>query len=386
MAQSKKVLIICGEPSGDLHASNLVKDIRSLDSSISFFGIGGNLCKKAGVDIVFDISDLALVGFVEVLKNIFTVGKAYSAAIRAVDAKKPDLAVLVDYPGFNLRIARALSRRSIPVVYYISPQVWAWGRNRINIIKKCVRKILVLFKFEEELYKTYNVDVEFVGHPLIDTVRASATKEETLKKYGVKPGVKLIALLPGSRKVEIARLLPAMLGAAGMIDKKIGPCQFVVSKHSSIARELYDSLIDVKPGANRDPVDINLIEGDVYNLLSAADFAVVASGTATLETAIMGLPHIIIYTANPVTAYIARALIKIDYLGMANIIAGGEIVPELWQEEVTPENIAKLAIDILSDEDKLSEIRSDLADVKSLLGSPGASMRAARSILSLLAD
>jgi len=384
MAQPKKILIVCGEPSGDLHASNLVKDIKSLDSSVSFFGMGGELCKKAGVDTVFDISDLALVGLVEVLKNIFTVGKAYSAVLKAADAEKPDLAILVDYPGFNLRIARALSRKSIPVVYYISPQVWAWGRDRIDIIKKCVKKILVLFKFEEELYKTYDVDVEFVGHPLVDTVKPSRTKEETLKKYGIKPGEKVIALLPGSRKIEISRLLPAMLGAAGMIDKKIDTCRFIVSKHSSISKELYDSFINAGSGTDPKPVNIDLIEGDVYNLLSSADFAVVASGTATLETAIIGLPHIIVYSTNPVTAYIARAIMKVDHLGIANIIAGRRIVPELWQEEVTPENISKLVLDLLSDKTKLSAAKSDLAAVKTSLGSSGASLRAARSVLSLL--
>jgi len=384
MAQSKKVLIVCGEPSGDLHASNLVKDILTLDSSVSFFGMGGPLCKKAGVDTVFDISDLALVGFIEVLKNIFTVGKAYNAVLKSVDAGKPDMAVLVDYPGFNLRIARELKKRSVPVVYYISPQVWAWGRDRIGIIKKCVKKILVLFRFEEELYKTCGVDAEFVGHPLVDTVKPSGSKEETLKKYGIKPGEKVIALLPGSRKIEIGRLLPAMLGASKMIAEKIGPCRFIVSKHSSISRGLYDSLISAGTGTDPKPVNIDLIEGDVYNLLASADFAVVASGTATLETAIIGLPHIIVYSTNPVTAYIARAIMKVNHLGIANIIAGRRIVPELWQEEVTPENISKLVIDLLSSQNKLSAARSDLAGVKSSLGSSGASMRAARSVLSLL--
>jgi len=384
MAQPKKVLIVCGEPSGDLHASNLVKDILTLDRSVSFFGMGGELCKKAGVNTVFDISDLALVGLIEVLKNIFTVGKAYNAVLKAADAEKPDLAILVDYPGFNLRIARALKRKSIPVIYYISPQVWAWGRDRIGIIKKCVKKILVLFKFEEELYKTYDVDVEFVGHPLVDTVKPSRAKEETLKKYGIKPGEKIVALLPGSRKIEIGRLLPAMIGAAGIIGKKIGPCRFIVSKHSSIASELYDSFISAGSGTDPKSVSIDLVEGDVYNLLSSADFAVVASGTATLETAIIGLPHIIVYSTNPVTAYIARAIMKVDHLGIANIIAGRRIVPELWQEEVTPENISKLVVDMLADKTKLSAARSDLAAVKSSLGSSGASLRAARSVISLL--
>ena len=214
----KKILIIAGEPSGDLHAASLVRDLKSLDPDLRFFGLGGYLSKEAGVDTVFDISKLALVGLTEVLKNIFTVGKVYKGILRRIDEEKPCLAILIDYPGFNLRLAKELKKRSIPVVYYISPQIWAWGRDRINIIKKCVTKMIVFFKFEEELYKTYDVTVAFVGHPLIGTVKAERTKDETLKVYDLAKGKTTIALLPGSRLTEIKTLLPIMVQTAKIIN------------------------------------------------------------------------------------------------------------------------------------------------------------------------
>ena len=195
----KKILIVSGEPSGDLHASNLVKDLKKIDPGLEFFGIGGTLSKEAGVDIVFDITKLALVGVVEVIRHISVVKQAHDAVISRIEAEKPDLAILVDYPGFNLRLAGDLAKRSIPVAYYISPQIWAWGLDRIHLIKKYIQKVVVFFKFEEDLYKSYGVESEFVGHPLLDTVRTTLSRDEVLKKYGLSDTKKTVALLPGSR-------------------------------------------------------------------------------------------------------------------------------------------------------------------------------------------
>lgn len=378
MAPTKNILIICGEPSGDLHASNLVKDLKSLDPSIRFFGMGGNLCKRAGVDVAFDISDLALVGLIEVLKNIFTVGRAYRAVLKKTEAEKPDLAILVDYPGFNLRLARELKGRSIPVAYYISPQVWAWGRDRVNIIKRCVKKILVFFKFEEELYKTYDVDAEFVGHPLLDTVKISMSREEFLNKYGLSKDKPVLALLPGSRPSEVKTLLPVMAAAAAIVKRSNISIQFAVSKHPDLDIELYRKALEASG------IDAKLIEGNTYNLVGSANLALVASGTATLETAIIGTPLIITYKTNPITYIAYKFVAYTHFLGIVNIIADKEVAPEFLQYEATPDNIAAKASELLSDSSKLSAMRDELAKVKSSLGSSGASMRAARAILSLL--
>jgi lipid-A-disaccharide synthase len=377
MTPSKKILVICGEPSGDLHASNLVKDIRSLDSSVSFFGMGGDMCRGAGVDIVVDICKMALVGLVEVWKNIFTVGKAYGAVLKRIDTERPDLAILVDYPGFNLRLAAELKKRSIPVVYYISPQVWAWGRDRVNVIKRCVSKILVFFRFEEELYKTYGIDAEFVGHPLVDIVKASVSRDGFLRQHMMDPAKKVIALLPGSRASEVRTLLPVMVSAAKIVIDSIPDAQFAVSKHPGIDRALYSGIIG-------NSVGIKLVEGRTYDLVNSSDLALVASGTATLETAILGTPLVIIYKTGFITYVAYKIVATIDFLGIVNIIAGREIAPEFLQYDATPEKVSAKLVELIKDESKLSSMRSDLLGVKASLGSPGASRRAAQAILELL--
>ncbi len=374
----KNILIVAGEPSGDLHASNLVKDLKTLNPNLSFFGIGGSLSKKAGVDIISDISELALIGVVEVLKNLSVVKRAYNTVLSRLDSSQTDLAILIDYPGFNLRLARELKRRNIPVVYYISPQVWVWGRSRIDIIKRCVKKMIVFFKFEEELYKTYGVDVEFVGHPLLDIVKAGLSRQEVLKKCGLSEERLTIALLPGSRILEIRSLLSTMAAGAKLINEQMRGSQFILSKHPDIPIGLYREAIQ-KAG-----FDIKIVEGDTYNILSASDFAIVASGTATLETAIIGTPLVIVYKTNVFTYLLAKLVADIRLLGLVNIIAGKEVAPELLQFNFTAENIAETVVTILHDEKRLAVMREELGRVKASLGSPGASVRAAHSILPLL--
>ena len=374
----KKILIIAGEPSGDLHASRLVRDLKTLDPDLQFFGLGGYLSKEAGVDTIFDISKLALVGLTEVLKKIFTVGKVYKDLLRRIDAEKPCIAILVDYPGFNLRLAGELKKRSIPVVYYISPQVWAWGRDRINIIKRCVTRMIVFFKFEEELYKTYGIDVVFAGHPLLDTVKASLGKDEALKIYGLSKGKKTIALLPGSRTNEINTLLPVMLEASKIINNRLQNTQFIIARYPELSEDLYkDALRD-------SGLDIRISSGDTYNVVATSDFAIVASGTATLETAIIGTPLAIIYKAKLLTYIIYKFVATIPFVGIVNIIAGREIAPEFLQYAATPQNIAEKIIPVLLDEKKQKVMREELAQVKSALGTTGAGMRAAQAIMPLL--
>ena len=373
-----KILIVSGEPSGDLHAANLVKDLKSLKPDLEFFGIGGDLSKAAGVDIVFDITTLALVGVVEVLRHMSTVKKAHDAVIARIDRERPDLAILVDYPGFNLKLAGDLAKRSIPVAYYISPQIWAWGRQRIHLIKKYVKKMVVFFKFEEELYKKYGVEAEFAGHPLLDVVKVTSPKADVLKKYGLSPDATTIALVPGSREFEVRTFLPVLARAAGLIDKKLGSVQFLISKHPNRPLSVYENALK---GLD---IDYRFVEGDLHNIVAASDLAIVASGTATLETAILGTPFILVYKANILTYALYKIVADIPFLCLANVIAGKEVAPELLQMNMTPEKISARTIDLLSDEYKLCAMREELAAVRASLGSPGASLRAARAILPLI--
>lgn len=372
------ILIVAGEPSGDLHASNLVKDLRSMRQGLRFFGLGGGLSKEAGVEVVFDISKLALVGAVEVVKNIATVGKAYKAVISKIDAEKPDLAILVDYPGFNLRLAKALKKRSIPVVYYISPQIWAWGFDRIEIIKRCVKKMVVFFKFEEELYKKYGVDAEFVGHPLVDIVKMTLPRDDVMKAYDLLKGKKTIALLPGSRSLEVRSFLPVMLSAAGILNDKLKGAQFIIARHPGLPISLYEEAI------GKSGLDARIATSDTYNIVGASDFAIVASGTATLETAMIGTPFVLMYKASFITYLLYKAVMRSPFLGLVNIIAGKEVAPEFLQYDATPEKIAAKAFEIIEDAGNMAAMRSELASVKSSLGGPGARLRAAKAIFPLL--
>lgn len=376
----KKILIVAGEPSGDLHASNLVKDLRKLDPQLVFYGVGGERSKKAGVDIIFDISKLALVGVIEVIKNIFVVGKAFHAVTSRIDKDRPDLAILVDYPGFNLRLAKTLERKSVPVVYYISPQVWAWGADRIGIIKDCVKKILVFFKFEEELYKKHGVNVEFVGHPLIETVRMGLSRNEAAKKFALASGRTTIAILPGSRRMEVANLLPVMARACQAMQKSGIEAQYLIAKHPELPLSLYQKALEGTM------INVRIVDGDTYNVLGVSDFAIVASGTATLEAAIIGTPLVVVYKTHILTAAIARFVARFKFLGLVNILAGREVAPEFLQEDATPEKIAAGVAGLLADDTKLARMRQELAAIKESLGGPGASSRAARTVYGVLKE
>lgn len=374
----KRILIISGEPSGDLHAANLVISLKRLDPGLIFYGLGGEKSKAAGVDVIFDISRLALVGYLEVIKNLFVVGQAFHAIMSKVDRDRPDLAILVDYPGFNLRIARQMKERGIPVVYYISPQVWAWGADRIDIIKECVRKIIVFFKFEEDLYRSHHIDAECVGHPLIETVAMTLSKEEAACKFGIGQGKTAIAILPGSRNMEVRRLLPVMARAALAIVNGGINAQFLVAKHPNLPLSLYQNIL------KKIPIDLKIVDGDTYNLVGACDFAIVASGTATLETAIIGTPFVIIYKTDPLTYMMAMRVMKTKFLGLVNILAAKEIVPEFLQKNATPEKISASVLELLNNPDMQNAVRREFSAIKASLGSPGASSRAAAAIRNIL--
>ncbi|MFC1590388.1 lipid-A-disaccharide synthase [Candidatus Omnitrophota bacterium] len=377
MPPEKKIFIIAGEASGDLHASNLVREIRAASPNTAFFGLGGRLMEKEGVDTCFEIAGLGIIGVIEAVQKLTKIRKIYNGLLERVDAERPDLAILVDYPGFNLSMARALKKRGVRIVYFISPQLWAWGKSRIHIIKECVEKVLVFFKFEKKLYEDHGISAEFIGHPLIESVRPSIPRDEAIKEFGLK-GKKIVAVLPGSRINEVRNTLPVILRAGAIVDKACGGVRFLISKHEHLERSIYDDAIKGRK------LDVELVEGRTHDIVNAADFAIAVSGTVTLECAIIGTPMVIIYKGNLFSWMLFKLFIRIPDVGLANIVAGKRVVPELIQINATPKKIAAFASDYLKDDKKRRATAQSLSAVKESLGSPGAYKRAAAAVLSVL--
>jgi len=374
---SKKILIITGEASGDLHGANLVKSLKEKLPDAQFFGVGGAKMLEAGVEIVYAIGELSIIGVSGVLTQLAKIKDLFSLLATKLDELNPDLVILIDYPGFNLRFVKTVKAKNIPIVYYISPQVWAWGKSRIAKIKKYVKKMLVLFKFEEELYKKYGVDAEFVGHPLVDSVKPSASCENLKDEFGIK-GRKIIALLPGSRVSEIQNLLPVMLNSFKGIQAKIKNALFLIAKHNELPQHLFEDIL------KKHAIPYKLVNGRTYDCIEASDLVIVASGSATLETAILGKPMIITYKVSPLTSIFFLLFVRITNIGLVNIVAGKRIVPELLQYAATPSRISREAIDILSNSTRYNQITQDLDNVRQTLGPPGASSLAASAITQLL--
>jgi len=326
-----------------------------------------------GVEIVCHVKELSMVGAVEIIHKLPDIWRHYHLIASLVKERKPRLGVLIDYPGFNLKIARLLKSVSVPVVYYVIPQVWAWGRGRVKKIKRFVKKALVLFPFEETLLRNSGIDCDFVGHPLADTFR----DKETSAAKEVKD-VLTIALLPGSRKHEISNMLPIMLKAAELIKKTSGKTSFSLAESPNIEKETYDKFL-----APHGKLEVKRFRGDTSGTLDRSDFAVITSGTATLEGAMMGKPMVIVYKASRITYLCYLLLSRIPFLGLVNIIAKKEVAPELLQDKFTAENLAKTVLEITENPERLREIKNELRKVRISLGEKGAAERAARSITSL---
>lgn len=373
---SRQLLIVAGEASGDLHAANLLKEIKRLEPDVRAFGIGGPRLKEAGAEITHDLTSMAVVGFVEVLKHYKEFRRVFFELLKKAEEVKPDAAILVDYPGFNLRLAGELKKRGIKVIYFISPQVWAWGRKRIFFIRKNVDLLLVLFKFEEILYTDGVFKVRFIGHPLLDHVRTTKTPAQLLSETGLKTNVKTIALLPGSRMREVSQLLPLMLKAGQLIHKKLPGTQFLICRASTIPKLVIKDILD------REKIDFpyKVLDEETYDGVNASDFAIVASGTATLETAILNKPMAIVYKVSFATWLLAKLFVRIPYIGLVNVVAGQKIVPELIQFDATPKKIAGAVVKIISDKQRMEKIQAELYALKNTLGIPGASRRAAEEI------
>ncbi|MCK9595063.1 MAG: lipid-A-disaccharide synthase [Candidatus Omnitrophica bacterium] len=379
MEKPKKILIVCGEASGDLHAAHLVSEIKKIYPSVRFAGLGGNKLKAAGVELYYDLTKLAVIGFWEVLKNLKTFKKIFRRVLEEAQKDKPDLAILVDYPGFNLRLAEKLRELGIPVAYYISPQVWAWGKNRLRSIKKNIARMIVLFPFEEKIYRQNDIPVSFVGHPLLDVVKTQEPKEAFLAKHGLSRDKLTISLLPGSREKEVRTLLPVMLKSAQEINEYFyGRAQFLILRSPTVKKEAFDQAL---AGFN---LPIKMISDATYDGIAASDFSLVCSGTATLETGILGTPMVILYTVNLLTWAFIRLMIKIPYIGLVNVVKEKKVCEEFIQFQCNPKAICDYLIPVLQDKDRLSQLKLELLDIKQKLGAYGASQKAARVIADML--
>ncbi|MDP6685647.1 MAG: lipid-A-disaccharide synthase, partial [Candidatus Omnitrophota bacterium] len=310
-----RLMIIAGEASGDIQAAQLVKELKSINPHLEIFGVGGNCMREAGVEIIYDIVELAVVGFIEVLKHLATFKQLLKRLCELLDKRRPDAVILVDYPGFNLRFAKYVKEKNIPVIYYISPQVWAWGKERIPQIKQCVDKMIVIFGFEEKLYRQAGVKVSFVGHPFLDIVKSVWKKEETVKHLHLKHHSKKIALLPGSRAKEIERHLPSMLKACEMIKEKLPGAEFVLSRRRELGKSIYNKII------SGSKITVHSLDNRPYEIMEISDLVILSSGSATLETAIMGRAMVILYKTSLITWFLAKNLIKIPNIGLVNIVA-----------------------------------------------------------------
>jgi lipid-A-disaccharide synthase len=366
---SSRVILVAGEASGDLHAAGLVAALRRRAPGIQIWGIAGREARAQGMVTAVDIAEIATLGLTEVAEKGRALWRSYRMLRREIYERPPRLLVLIDFPEFNLALAAVAKRRGVPVFYYVSPQVWAWRRGRVRKILRRVDRLAVLFPFEPAVYGNAP-KVVFVGHPLLDRVRATASREETLARHGLDATKRLVVLLPGSRRREIERLLPEMAGAAERLAKR-RPLEFAVVLAPTLSRALAESLT---AGCG---VPLPLVEGDAYNLIAAADLVLTASGTATLEVALLERPMVIMYRASPLTYAVARALVDVPWIGMPNLIAGRAIVPELIQGRAHAAEIAREAEAILSDPARARAMEADLAAVRALLGSGGAAERAA---------
>ncbi|HEY0679212.1 MAG TPA: lipid-A-disaccharide synthase [Chitinophagaceae bacterium] len=371
-----KYYIIAGEASGDLHGSNLIRELKKLDSLASIRCWGGDLMEQAGGDLVKHYRELAFMGFIEVVKNLGTIFKNLRFCKQDILKFQPDAIILIDYPGFNLRIAEWAKLKGIKVIYYISPQIWAWKESRVNIIKRSVDKMLVILPFEKDFYARWNVQVEYVGHPLIEVVDQAQSVTPQINPFNLSPlnERNIIALLPGSREQEVVKKLPIMLQAG----KAFPDYHFVIAKAPSLEDSFYEPFLQAYP-------NVRAIRNKTYELLMQSKAALVTSGTATLETALFGVPEVVCYKGSAISYQIAKRLVKVKYISLVNLIMNKEVVKELIQDQLTPANIESELSRLLDDPVRKRELHQDYMDLRNLLRKGGAaSSNAAKSIYSYL--
>jgi lipid-A-disaccharide synthase len=369
-------MLSCGEASGDLYAGALVNALRERDPDVKPFGFGGERLRAAGADLVGDYRGISVTGLSEALAVLPRSWRLLRQLTDAATLTRPDVFVAVDFPDFNFRLLPAMRKLGIPIVYYVSPQVWAWRPGRLDTLRQYVDKMLVIFPFEAELYRQAGVPVEFVGHPLIDLAKAGRPRPELLPSVGLDPAHPVIALLPGSRANEVRRILPRLLDAAVLAAAGVPRVQVLIARAPSLDDALFEPVAATRAAG----LPIGLVEGATDDVLAAADVVVTASGTATVQTALHGRPMVIVYRLSPMTYTVGRSVVRVSTYGMVNLVAGRTIVPELIQDRFTPDAVAREAISLLTDERRVETMKRDLAEMRARLGGPGASQRAAASV------
>jgi len=374
----RTIMIVAGEASGDMHAGALAREIARADKRVKLIGVGGREMKAAGVELLADINSLNVMGLTEIGGKIKSVVNVFFELLKVMRRTVPSLLILVDFPDFNLLLAKFAKRYRIPVMYYISPQVWAWRRGRTKTIAKLVDKMVVILPFEVDFYKKHGVEVEFVGHPLLDTMMTVPGKEEARKVLGIGMSENVVGILPGSRLSEVKKLLDVMLDATDEIKKHLPGTKFLFPLADTLRiSEL--SFVD-----RRKLEKVSIQEGKTRLVMSACDLLIAASGTVTLEAAILGTPLVIAYRLSPFSYYLGKRLIMVPYIGLVNLVAGERLAPELIQDDVNPRAVASEALSILKDKERQQYIKRRFSDVKRSLGEPGASARAAKVALEFL--
>ncbi len=377
---SARIMIVAGEASGDVHGGSLARAIRRLAPSVELFGVGGDNMGDAGVELIHHMGKLAVVGITEVLRHLGAVRGALNSLTNAARERDVDAVVLIDYPDFNLTLARRLRKRApdVPIVYYISPQVWAWRAGRVSKIARLVDRMLVILPFEKELYESTDLEVDFVGHPLLDLIRLGDDREAYSERHGPPPKDTWIGLLPGSRRFEVERLLPPMLEAADSLLSRIGRPRFLIPVSPALGAAMYESVLADFPDLKQRTY---LIEDDYYPTLEHCTVAAVCSGTATLEAALADTPMVVVYRTSWLTYTLAKSLVRVRDFALVNLIVGRRAVLELVQGEVTGPRIADELRTLLNKQARRGAVLSALAEVRERLGEPGASERVARRVL-----
>jgi lipid-A-disaccharide synthase len=378
-----KILLSAGEASSDMYAARLANALRERTGA-EFFGMGGPRMAEAGVELIADYHEVAVVGIAEVLHKIPTVVKVQNRLAREAKKRGANLAILVDSPGTHLGVARRLKNYGIPVGYFIGPQVWAWRAGRVRVVKRLVNRIVVIFPFEEKIYADAGVPVHFVGHPLVDVVHATATREQFAAKHGLDPARPIVTLLPGSRRGEIARHYATVIEACERLQRAM-PRSDITGRGIQFVHAVAPNLAAEFLNAHAQPnIEIKRVEGETYDALAAADCAIVASGTATVEAALLGTPMVIIYRVSPITAGILKHMIRTPFIGMVNLIAGRQVAPELIQDRFTAEAVEREVRNLLESENARATARAGLAEVRAKMGPGGAIERAADIFAAML--
>jgi lipid-A-disaccharide synthase len=373
-----RVFISCGEPSGDLYAGALARELLTLDPWVNVSGFGSERLRRAGANLVADFQGLSVTGLLEVARVLPRTYAVYRRLLAHAAETRPDVFVAVDFPDFNFRLAHAMRKLGVPVVYYISPQLWAWRPGRMKTMQRIADRVLVIFPFEVEIYERAGVPVEWVGHPLLDVTDSPEPREPFLTRLGLDPARPVVAILPGSRINEVRAILPALLEAARIIHDRLPATQFVLARTPQLSDQLF---ADVGKGGPT----IAMVENATDDVLAAADVALLASGTVTVQAALRECPMIVVYRLSPLTYRLGRPFVRVNTFAMANLVAGRQVVPELMQDDFTADAVARHALALLEDPRKAVAMRAELRTVKARLGTRGASRRAAEAVLAVAA-